>query len=702
MIARCDARRWRPYGGCRVRQRRRQVAGVGNVHGISKGRPMMLRPHALRWSARLSAGALVVMAAGAGTQAMASAASASRIPAIGEAASAPSGTGAAGGATGKATGHAADPFSPAFHHHYRHGVVPTRNASRQMRAWAAQHPALAQRTRPAAQQAPPDNNLVYGGGVDGIGVTTGHEQVYLVFYGSQWGRIGRDGNGDTTLSGDTSKEAPYLQELLKGLGTGGEQWSGVMTQYCDDATLHAEACPANAHQTAYPAGGVLAGVWVDEAAASPGTATAKQLGAEAVKAAGHFGNTTPGSNRDAQYVILSPKGTHPDGFNTVTGQFCAWHDWNGDVGAASSYGDIAFTNMPYVTDAGLSCGKDFVNPTTGALDGVSIVEGHEYAETITDQNPLGGWAVPFANQNFSTYENADMCAWDPPQPGDPNAKNLTLATGTFAMQPTWANDFNGGAGGCEFTHAIVTNANTVTVTNPGSQSSAAGSAIASLPIAASDSDSGQTLTYRATRLPTGLSINSSTGVISGTPTATGTYSATVVATDTTGAAGWAIFTWRINGQLLGNPGLESGTIAPWKSTSGVLMKASSTAPAHSGVWLARLDGRGTTHTDTLAQTVKITNANSSASFSFWLEIRSNDPTTKAYDTLKVQVLNSSGTVLKTLATYSNRSTLGSYRQHSFSLNSYLGQTITLKFTGKETLLHHNTSFFVDDTALNAS
>jgi hypothetical protein len=41
-------------------------------------------------------------------------------------------------------------------------------------------------------------------------------------------------------------------------------------------------------------------------------------------------------------------------------------------------------------------------------------------------------------------------------------------------------------------------------------------------------------------------------------------------------------------------------------------------------------------------------------------------------------------------------------QHSFSLNSFLGQTIVLKFTGAQTLTGHSTSFFIDDTALNAS
>ena len=44
------------------------------------------------------------------------------------------------------------------------------------------------------------------------------------------------------------------------------------------------------------------------------------------------------------------------------------------------------------TDAGASCGANFVNAGSGgALDGVTIVEGHEYAETLSDQNPGGGW-----------------------------------------------------------------------------------------------------------------------------------------------------------------------------------------------------------------------------------------------------------------------------------------------------------------------
>jgi serine protease len=339
---------------------------------------------------------------------------------------------------------APNPYAPATNHPYRHGAVPTRDVAAQMDGYA--------RTHHAAGRSSP-NNLNYGGGIDGIGVTSGREKVYLVFYGSQWGKVGHDPSGNTTLSGDSKGLAPYLQKLFKGLGTNNDLWSGVMTQYCNGIAAGSQTCPSSAPHVGYPTGGnALSGVWVDEHAASPSQANGHQLAVEAISAAAHFGNKTAASNRYAQYVVVSPHGTHPDGFNTPGGGFCAWHDYNGDVtltgGAASSpYGDIAFTNSPYVTDMGVSCGQNFVN-SKGTLDGVSIVEGHEYAETITDQNPAGGWT------DSTGYENGDKCAWiSPGQPG--GAANLSLSTGRFAMQSTWANDASGGSGGCDFTHPIV-------------------------------------------------------------------------------------------------------------------------------------------------------------------------------------------------------------------------------------------------------
>lgn len=338
-----------------------------------------------------------------------------------------------------------NPYSPAYGHSYRHGPVPTREAHSQMGAWAALHAA---RTAGTASS----KLLGYGGGVDGIGVTSGTPKVYLVVYGNQWGTAGTDANGNLTLTGDPVGAVPYLQNLFKGLGTGGELWSGTMTQYCDGSLVSTGAtfCPTGAPHIGYPTGGALAGVWYDNSVASPSNATGAQLAQEAIKAAQHFGNTTAASNRYVQYVVLSPTGTHPDGFNTSSGQFCAWHDWNGDQGVSSPVGDVAFTNMPYVYDMGASCGENFVNSgSTGALDGFSIVEGHEYAETVTDQNPAGGWTNRTRRSSSYGQENGDECAWI--SSGQGKSADVVMANGTFAMQSTWSNDTNE----CDIAHPIV-------------------------------------------------------------------------------------------------------------------------------------------------------------------------------------------------------------------------------------------------------
>lgn len=343
-----------------------------------------------------------------------------------------------------------NPHSPAYGHSYRHGAVPTREAHANMKNWAASN-------APAAtlKAATGTQTLAFGGGVNGIGVTSGTPKVYLVVLGTQWGTAGTDANGNMTLSNDSVGAVPYLQKLFKGLGTGGELWSGVMTQYCDGPLVAtgATSCPAGAPHVGYPTGGAFAGIWFDNSAASPSSATGAQLANEAIKAAAHFGNTTAASNRYVQYVILSPSGTTPDGFNTASGNFCAWHDYTADAGVTSPYGDIAFTNMPYVYDAGTSCGLGSVNGSTtalGKLDGFSIVEGHEYAETVTDQNPAGGWTNKTGSAS-NGMENGDECSWLTTG-AQAATQNVTMSTGTFAMQSTWSNDTNA----CNISHVIVT------------------------------------------------------------------------------------------------------------------------------------------------------------------------------------------------------------------------------------------------------
>ncbi len=246
--------------------------------------------------------------------------------------------------------------------------------------------------------------------------------------------------------------------------------------------------------------------------------------------------------------------------------------------------------------------------------------------------------------------------------------------------------------------------NTVTVTNPGDQSGTVGAA-ASLQIKAADSSSTAKLSYSATGLPPGLSIASGTGLVSGAPTTAGTYHVTVTATDDTGATGSTGFTWTVNpagggnctstGQKFGNPGFESGNTV-WSASSGVIGQyAAQGEPAHSGTWDAWLDGYGSAHTDTLAQSVTIPSG-CKATLSFYLHVDTAETSrTTAYDTLTV---TANGT---TLATYSNLDAATGYTQKTLDVSSLAGQNVKVTFTGTEDQ-SLQTSFVIDDTALTLS
>ena len=130
------------------------------------------------------------------------------------------------------------------------------------------------------------------------------------------------------------------------------------------------------------------------------------------------------------------------------------------------------------------------------------------------------------------------------------------------------------------------------------------------------------------------------------------------------------------GQKLGNPGFESGNTA-WTASSGVIA-AHSSQPARTGTY-KRLAERVRPHPHRDARPVgepagRLPVVRTSASGC--TSTRPRPPPASPYDKLKVQVLNSSGTVLATLATYSNLNKATGYSQKSFSLAAYAGQTVS--------------------------
>src|SRR6201987_583991 len=263
-------------------------------------------------------------------------------------------------------------------------------------------------------QASTANDLYYHGGIGGIGVETA-PKIYLVLWGSQWN------------NNDLSGEAPILENFYRGVG--GSAWLNSVTQYCQGVATGTVTC-GNPGTPAGNQTGIFAGVWADNASSAPSKPKQSQIAAEAVRAAQHFGNTTAASNATVQYVIATATRDNSSGFGR---QYCAYHS-----STSSTEGNVAYTNLPYITDAGASCGANFNG--LGPDAGMTIVGGHEMGETITDQFPSTGWL------DSAGAENGDKCAWI--SSGQGALADITLSTGTFAVQSLWSNAFNSGAGGC--------------------------------------------------------------------------------------------------------------------------------------------------------------------------------------------------------------------------------------------------------------
>jgi serine protease len=237
------------------------------------------------------------------------------------------------------------------------------------------------------------------------GAVTPTPAVFLVFWGSQW-------------SNDPAQAASALQGLFGNLYGASDTWGTIMDQYCEGMPTGTVTCVPGATYVQHPTTTLLRGVWFDSASLAPSKATANQIAGEAVNAAAHFKNTTQTPNLNAQYVIASPSGTHPDNFPHG---FCAWHS-----STASLYGNIAYTNLPYVPDLAPTACTTIASPRV--IDGYESTATHEYAETVTDPFPSNGWMKGGA-------EIGDLC--------ENVDAYLTINNATFDVQALWSNATSG-------------------------------------------------------------------------------------------------------------------------------------------------------------------------------------------------------------------------------------------------------------------
>ena len=243
------------------------------------------------------------------------------------------------------------------------------------------------------------NLLAYRGGA----VQT-NTKVYISYWG--WGT-------------NEAAARTYVHDFFNNVG--GSKWIGTDTEYCQGVASGSTDCSLAlaVNRITNPAG-QLTGEWDADSTAVPSKPTQTDIALAALRLQAKFGYDS-----NATYMVFTPSGKSMTGFGT---QWCAWHSSTTTAGQP-----LAYAYIPYIPDAGASCGQSFVNAgAAGVFDGFSIVAGHEYEEAQTDPFPNGGWL------DRNGAENADKCAWNS------LSRNITLGGKLFAVQPVWSNK----TGGC--------------------------------------------------------------------------------------------------------------------------------------------------------------------------------------------------------------------------------------------------------------
>lgn len=320
-----------------------------------------------------------------------------------------------------------------------------------------------------------------------------------------------------------------------------------------------------------------------------------------------------------------------------------------------------------------------------ALD-VYFTSSTSYVNTSNPGNTARAYTVSAAADLYgacSTEYKAVQAAWNAVNvagaevPCDSNAKDFTIALAPASGVVT--------AGG-----SACSNVSTATVVG-----------------------SPQTVTFNVFGLPAGavagMSPSSLTSgassmlTIATTTTPAGTYTVTITGTGT--STHTATFTLTVNaapgacpgpGQKLGNPGFETGT-APWTGPTAAVGSWPN-KPARTGTRDAWLGDNGKAVTETISQPITLPAGCATSTLSFWLRIDTAETGSSAYDTLRVQILNASGTALATPCTFSNATRGTAYTRSTVSLAAYAGQSIIVRFTETEDS-SLQTSFVIDDTTL---
>jgi hypothetical protein len=369
------------------------------------------------------------------------------------------------------------------------------------------------------------------------------------------------------------------------------------------------------------------------------------------------GNTTAGIRR-AAYTI--PANTIHDSYADVGNQGFAVHN-DGEVWAATLW-DLRAQLGATITDRLVLNGMkftpirpSFLNARDGILQADQNLNGGANRCTIWTVFARHGMGVSAVGNDGTTH----VAATDLPSDcGGTCTYNISPTSASYAAAGGTGNVSVTAGTGCSWT--AVSNATFITITG-----------------GASGTGNG-TVSYL-------VAVNTGSTSRTGTMTIAGrTFTVTQAGTSGGGT------------EVIVNGGFELGTV-PW-TISGQVSRSTGAYP-HNGVAYMILNGVNST-SGTLYQQVTIPSGG--ANLDFWLNITTSEAAGAAiYDRLFIEVRNTAGTLLGTLATFSNQNsgTAGVYvLRGPYNLGAWAGQTVRIQFRGTNDITLP-TSFRVDDVSV---
>ena len=236
-----------------------------------------------------------------------------------------------------------------------------------------------------------------------------------MYWGSQWN------------NNDPSGEAAIQQNFFNHVG--GSHWNNSVTQYCQGVASGTITCGSAGTHAGEPSGVLWRHLVRQRRRRSRRIRPRRQLAAEAQAAAAHFGNTSATANH-----ARAVRDQHRDR------QQRQW--LRHPVLCLAQLHQLELRQYRLHQHAvhhrcGASCGANFNG--LGATAGITIVGGHEFAETETDIFPNGGWLEDGERERRQVRLDQLWAG---------ASANVTMNGASFPVQSLWSNAFNSNAGGC--------------------------------------------------------------------------------------------------------------------------------------------------------------------------------------------------------------------------------------------------------------